>query len=305
MTDAQLQALVAVADAGSFTGAATQLRMSQSAVSHAVAGLELALRVSLVRRGARGVQLTEAGEATARHAREILRLKTRIQEEADASRRLQRGTVRVGSFGVSASRALLPPLIEAFARGHPDIEVLVSEGTDDEVVEWVRDGTVDVGFVTLPNDEFETLAIAEDEIVLVLPTSHPLAGEKRIEPRRLEGEPFIMSTGGCEHLVRDAAADVTLDVRHRIRESDTILAMVSRGMGISIKPRLSLPDVPPPGIAFLPLEPPRLRQVALAVRRRDDASLACLAFLKLAAAHAPCVTRPQLRVERARKRVAR
>jgi DNA-binding transcriptional LysR family regulator len=304
MTDSQLQALVALADSGSFTAAAKQLRTSQSAVSHAIAGLEQALRVALVRRTARGVQLTEIGEATARQAREVLRLKARIRQEADAARRLQRGSLRVGSFGVSASRVLLPPMLEAFAQRHPDIEVLVSEGTDDEVEQWVRDGTVEIGFVTLPNDDLDTLPIAEDEMLVVLPTAHPLAGAPCIAARALDGAPFIMSTGGCEPLIRGATSEVTLDVRHHIRESDTILAMVGRGMGISMKPRLSLPDAPPPGVAFVPLDPPRLRQVALAVRRRDDASHATLAVLKVAAAHAPGSARPRLLVTAPRRRAS-
>lgn len=282
MTDAQLQALVAVADRGSFTAAAQQLRMSQSAVSHAVASLEESLRVTLLDRSARRVRLTEIGERTARHAREVLRLKAAIAEDADAARRLRRGTVRVGSFGVSASRRLLPPLIEAFARGHPDIEVLVSEGTDDEVEAWIREGVVDVGFVTLPNDALDVVPLAEDEIHVVMPACHPLAATPRVSAADVGAYPFIMSTGGCERIIDAVMGDVALDVRHRMREVDTILAMVGRGMGISMKPALALPDVLPDDIVSRPLAPAHLRRVGLGVRRRAEAAAATQAFLRVA-----------------------
>jgi len=284
MTDAQLQALVAVADCGSFTGAARHLGLSQSAVSHAVTGLEQALRVTLLERSARAVRLTEVGEQTVRHAREILRRKTLIQEEADATRRLQRGTLRIGSFGVSATRRMLPPLMDAFARRYPDVAMLVTEGTDDEVRGWIHDGTVDVGFVTLPNDALETLPLAEDDFYAIVPASHALAAHARLQPRQLAALPFIMSTGGCETVVLEVMRGVTLDVRYRIRDVDTILGMTARGAGVSIMPCLALPDELPAGAVSRPLDPLRRRRVALAVRPGSDVSLPCRAFLRLAAA---------------------
>ncbi|MEO8623382.1 MAG: LysR family transcriptional regulator, partial [bacterium] len=75
MTDAQLEALVAVADSGSFTQAARRLGLTQSAVSHAVTGLEQSLSVALIDRSAQGARLTNAGERVIQHARQILPLK--------------------------------------------------------------------------------------------------------------------------------------------------------------------------------------------------------------------------------------
>lgn len=286
MTDAQLQAIVAVAECGGFTAAARRLGLGQSAVSHAVTGLEQALRVTLVERGARGgrgVRLTEVGEQTVRHAREILRHKAQIEQAADATRRLQRGTLRIGSFGVSATRRMLPPLMDAFARRYPEIALLVTEGTDDEVLGWIHDGTVDVGFVTLPNEALETLPFAEDTFDALVPASHALAACARIQPRQLGGVPFIMSTGGCEPVVLDVLRGVPLDVRHRIRDVDTILGMVARGVGAAVMPRLAIPDALPAGVVLRPLDPVRTRRVALAVRGGSEVSLPCRAFLRIAA----------------------
>ncbi len=284
MTDAQLQALVAVADHGSFTGAARALGMTQSAVSHAVTGLEQDLRVTLLNRSARGVRLTEVGERTVEHARTVLQLKATIRQEADAARVLGRGMLRVGSFGSSASRRLLPPLIEAFERRHPGITVVVTEGTDPEVEQWIATGKVDVGFVTLPNEPFDTLQVAEDELLVVLHRNHPLAAEARIRPEQLAGTTFVMPAAGCELLIARVVPPSKLDVRYHIRDIGTIMEMVARGAGISIEPELALPAVLPPEVVLRPMEPRVPRRVALAVRSRTAASPACRAFLKIAAA---------------------
>ncbi|HEX8363115.1 MAG TPA: LysR family transcriptional regulator [Longimicrobium sp.] len=282
MTDSQLHAFVAVADHGSFTVAGRELGTSQSAVSKAVTALEELLRVTLFVRNAGGVQLTEVGETMVAHAREVLRLKASMRDEAEAARRLRRGSVRIGSFGTTSSRRLLPPILEAFARGYPEITVSVVEGSDPEVEQWLREGALDVGFVTLPNEEFDVFRIARDEMNVLLPTVHPLAREARIAPRQLDSLPFIMSTGGCEPAVQRLLAESALEVRYHIREVHTILALVQQGAGVAIKPSLSLPDPLPAGVVCRPLHPPLTREIGLAVPRARDASPACRAFLRVA-----------------------
>jgi DNA-binding transcriptional LysR family regulator len=282
MTDAQLHALVAVADQGSFTGAARQLRISQSAISHAITALEGSLKVSLLVRSARGVELTPVGRRTVIHARQVLSLKARIREDADATRSARHGTLRVGSFGPTASRRLLPPILERLARAYPGITVQVLEGSDPEIQQWLRDGIVDVGFVTLPSDEFDTTRIAEDEMLAVLPAGHALAAQSSVRPAQLAGSPFIMSTGGCEPAIEQILSDSSVDVRFRIREVQTILDMVARAAGVSIKPTLALPEQLPDGIIVRLLEPPQPRVIGLAVRKRSDATPATRAFLRIA-----------------------
>jgi DNA-binding transcriptional LysR family regulator len=281
MTDAQLRALIAVVDHGGFSAAARQLRTTQSAMSHAVAELEQSLRVTLLERSAHGVRLTEIGERTVEHARGVMQLKLQIEREAEAARKLQSGTLRVGSWGVSASRRLLPPILQAFARGYPGVSVELSEGTDQEIEEWLRAGTVDVGFVTLPSDEFDAIELARDQMMAILPASHPLAAHAAIDPAMLSGVPFIMCTGGCEPLILDSVRGAPLDVRFRIRDVDTIVGMIDQRMGVSVKPEMALPDPMPAGVVSRPLDPPRQRRIGLA-RRRGEITPACRAFLRVA-----------------------
>ena len=282
ITDTQLQAFVAVAETGSFTRAARQLRSSQSAVSHSVAALEQALGVTLFTREARGVFLSPAGERTLEHARTVLHGKEAIYREAGAARDAANGVVRVGSFGPTSSRHLLPPILEACAKRHRRLSVRIVEGSDQEVEQWLRESELDAGFVNLPNDEFETLPLAQDEMVVLLAADSPLAGEARVPPERLAALPFIISTGGCEPVVRELLDERLLDALYHIREVQTIVDMVRQGIGISIKPALSLPAELPAGVVARPLDPARTREVGLAWADRGDLPPAVRAFIQLA-----------------------
>lgn len=282
VTDAQLQAFVHVAEYRSFTRAARQLEMTQSAVSHAVSALEKALGVDLLIRSARDVHLSAAGETIVRHAREVLKRKESMFREAQAVRNLREGVLRVGSFGPTSSRHLLPPILRAWSSRHPRVSVRVIEGSDQEIEQWLRKGDLDAGFVTLPNDEFETVTLARDEMVVLLAADAPLAKQARVKARQLASLPFIMSTGGCEPVILKLLEERLLDTRYQIREVQTIVDMVRQGLGISIKPSLSLPDDLPPGVVTRPLEPAQSRFVGLAWPDRGKPLPVVSAFVQLA-----------------------
>jgi DNA-binding transcriptional LysR family regulator len=282
MTDAQLQALVAVAETGSFTTAGRRLGLTQSAVSHAITSLEESLAVMLIDRAARGARLTDAGARIVAHAREVLRHRSRIQRDAEASRRLEQGQLRIGSFGVSASRRMLPALLQAFAKRYPGVGVMVLEGSDEEALRWLGDGEVDVAFVRLPCDDFDATQVAEDRLMAVIPARHKLAERTSISGADVVGTPFIMDTGGCEPLIMEALCHPDLDVRFRMREVETVVAMVARGMGIAAVPRLALPDEAPAGVAFVPLATDYVRRVGLAVRKEESADSPARALQSIA-----------------------
>lgn len=272
-------------DSGTFTKAAGALRMTQSGVSHAIAGLESEIGVSLIERDRGGVRPTEVGGRVLVHAREALGLIERVGEEASGSRELESGTLRIGSFPSAASR-LLPALMGSFKDRYPGVEVVLVEGTDQEVHNWIRSRAVDVGFVTLPTEGLETVEVGKDEMLAVVPEGHALTSEERVSVGRLAKEPFVMSTGGCEPLILAAfrSAGCVPQTRFEVKEVGTILAMVGERLGITIVPELALPhDLESlPGVCALPLDPPVRRRLALAVRSFATASPAAAAFVEQA-----------------------
>jgi DNA-binding transcriptional LysR family regulator len=280
MTLAQLRALIAVVDSGSFSKAADLLDVTQSGVSHAVAALEKELGAALVERARTRVSPTECGVRVLVHAREMLAREEHIRQQAKLSHGVQTGRVRLGSVPSVSSR-LLPGLVGSLARRHPSLEVVLFEGTDEEVVEWLHARAIDVGVVTLPCKAFDTADLISDDMLVIIPAAHRLARRLRVRLRDVASEPFIMSKGGCEPLIRRVfrAARLSLRIRYEVREMATILGMVKEGLGITIVPALALPEHLP-GIAVLPVAPPVRRRLALAVRRREAPLPAVETFIR-------------------------
>ncbi|NJO75239.1 MAG: LysR family transcriptional regulator [Leptolyngbyaceae cyanobacterium RM1_406_9] len=166
----QLRALVAVAEVGNFSEAALRLDVSQSAVSHAIAALEGELGVVLFSRGRHGARLTPIGERVKAHAEDMLKLLDVIGKEANLTRGLKGGQVRVGVFRSVATR-LLPEVIVRLKHYFPDITLTPIEYRDDDRVEQaLREGRIDVGFTCIPiSESFEGWKLMRDEYVVLLP----------------------------------------------------------------------------------------------------------------------------------------
>ena len=201
MTFTQLEIFVIVAELGGFTAAAGRLGITQSAVSHAVRQLEAAWGVTLLSRGPSGVKVTETGQNLLVRVRELLGVSDAIRQEVSATRGLHRGALRIGSFGPTSSLQLLPHILDAFGRQFPEIEVFVDEGEDHEVARWLEERRVDVGFVVLPDERFETVALVQDQLVALLPSAHPLAAKRALSLAELCDWPFVLTRAGSAGLV--------------------------------------------------------------------------------------------------------
>ncbi|KQU69112.1 MULTISPECIES: LysR family transcriptional regulator [unclassified Rhizobacter] len=288
MTFTQLEIFALVAELGGFTAAASRLGIGQSAASHALKALEKELRVSLISRHPTALKPTEVGRQVLLRAREILNLAEALKQEAAAAGGLSRGVLRIGSFGPTSSVRLLPGILAEFRHGFPGIEVRVDEGEDSVVARWILEGRVDVGFVVLPDERFDTTPLLVDELMALVPAAHPLSKARSIAPADLVGVPFILTQAGSSSLVesRFSALGLRPDIRHRVSQMVTILSMVDRGEGVSIVAEHALPDRLDshyPGVVARPLRPVARRQIGLAVRSLRQASPAAKEFLKIAA----------------------
>ncbi|TFW14857.1 LysR family transcriptional regulator [Massilia arenosa] len=287
MTFTQLDIFILVADLGGFTAAAQRLGISQSAVSHAIKSLEKELGVELVVRQQGAVELTDVGQRMLARTREITGLTDAMRQEAAAARGMNSGVVRIGSFGPTASLRLLPAILKAFHARYPGIEVQIDEGTDDEVRQWLLERRVDAGFIVLPNESFDTVPLAEDQLLALVPRTHRLAQRQFIAPTDLAGEGFIMSEACCGPLVEPEFArhGVPLHIRYRMSQVLTILGLVGAGDGVSVMPELALPmDLARshPDVVVIPFRPAIRRRVGLGLRNLARASPAARAFVDIA-----------------------
>lgn len=279
MTLAQCEILVAVANTGSLTGAGRALEITQSAVSHALAALETELGVTLLERGRGGARPTEVGGRVVAEARAILIHAEQLRQEAAATIALTKGTLRIGVIASVGTR-LLPRLIRRFGARYPGITLALREGTDDEVRDWVLHYEVDLGVVTLPCEGLTTVPLLSDEMVAVVADDHPLAAATSVRFAALAEEPFLLSTGGCEPLIRALfrGAGLVPRVRYTIRDIGTLLAMVEEGLGVTIVPTLSLPSWLS-GVRVLPLAPQAERHLALGRRAVASTAPAMATFI--------------------------
>lgn len=287
MTFTQLEIFAVVAELGSFTAAGQRLAISQSAVSHALKQLETEWGVTLLSRGSAGIEVTEIGRSLLLRVRELLGISEAIRQEVAAVRGLNRGVLRIGSFGTSSSLQLLPGILERFTQQYPEIDVFVDEGEDEDVSQWLIDRRVDVGFVLLPDERFDTIPLVEDQFVALIPAAHPLATKKAVSLSDLSTMPFIMTLAGSASVIQRLFEQERLRpcVKQRYAQIITIIKMVENGSGFSIVADLAAPDqimALCPGATKKPLTPRVKRLVGLAVLKREHTSPAVEAFLTVA-----------------------
>jgi DNA-binding transcriptional LysR family regulator len=279
----QLRAFLSVLEEGGFTAAAHKLGLTQSGVSQAVAALEEALGVVLLLRNRGRVAPTAAGAAIQGDARAALEAIERVRHRAQALTGLQSGRVRVGSVASAAAR-LLPPIVKNFGARYPGIEVVLIEGTDNEVRDWVTGGAVDIGLTAeLPKD-YDAVPVAEDDFLAIMPKRHRLAQRKEVSPGELAEENFVMPNAGSESDVRAifTRQGVAPKIAFSVRDPAALLAMVREGVGVSIVPELIVPSGER-RLAAIPLDPPARRRLC-AVSSRSGLSPAASAFLDSLAA---------------------
>ncbi len=287
MTFTQLEVFAALARAGSFSRAAALLGITQSAVSHAVRGLETELGLTLVLREGMQSTLSQDGSRLLVRANDILQQREALLQEATTARGVARGTLRIASFGSTSSLRLLPSLLAAYERLQPEVEVQVEEQDDATVIRWLLEQRAEIGFVTLPDDRFETVPLAQDEFVALIPEGHRLAKRHSVQLRDLDGEAFIRTDAGSgstiDRLLAEAGAMPR--VLYRFEQLSSILGFVSQGRAIAIAARLALPD-DAPGVVYRILAPRQRRTTGLAVRSLKRLSPAAAAFVEVARRHA-------------------
>ena len=241
-----LEVLSAVAECGTFSDAAVNLEVSQSAVSRAVASLESELGVPLLTRGRFGAKLTPVGERVIEHSQKMLDLKEHIDYEVNLEKGLYNSRLRISSFR-SAATHLLPANIARFRKQFPHVEVTIAELDPAGVEQSLREGQTDIGLIPLPrSEEFKTLEIARDEYVVLLPKTEALP-PKNLTWEDLSGYSFILfNYAECTSAVRDhwARCGQPFEVGYVIKEDSTIVSMVAQGLGAAVLPRLAALPIP-------------------------------------------------------------
>ncbi|MEV0012354.1 LysR family transcriptional regulator [Streptomyces sp. NPDC051840] len=287
----RLAALVAVAEAGSITRAAARLGYTAPALSQQLAKLEREAGAELLVRHHRGARLTPAGELLAGRARRVLDEMDQARHELARLAGLSGGRLRVGTF-VTAGIHLLPPVLSAFRRAHPDVELAVTDYEPPAGVAAVAAGDADLALThayepaaaePLPAGVTAEPLLVEELVLVTAPGQILSEGSGPLPVAELAGRPLISSAPdhpprrGVERALADAGA--TTAVVCRSPGYALVCALVSAGLGVAVVPEMVASMSPTP-LAVRRLEPSAFRRTISVVHREDrNAAAASLVAL--------------------------
>ena len=277
LTDLRL--FVAIAEAHNLTRGAERAHLAPSSASHRLQQLESALGTPLFLRQARGVQLTRAGEALLRHARQVFAQLEQMHADLAPFAQGIRGHVTLWA-NTHATHSFLPDDLAGFLRAHPQVSVSLEEHTSPEIVMAVVRGEIELGVVAerVEGADVELIPYRADRLVLITPPAHPLARRTHVHFAEVTDFPFVMlHAGSAIHtFTMNAAAALGrhLNVRIQVRSFEAVCRMVGAGVGLGLVPRSAVPDGglhEPPTLIELD-EPWAQRDLQLCVRRASALS---------------------------------
>ena len=272
---AGLRVMKAIADEGSFTGAALALGYSQPAISQMVRRLEQRTGTVLVERVGRNVRLTEAGAVLARHAVAVLSALDAAEEEVAAIAGLRAGRVRLMAFP-SSSATLVPRALALVKERYPDVQVSFTEAEPPESLAALRAGECDlavafayegaeIGRGEEEMDLFVTQKLLDDDVKIALPHDHPLAGDDVIDLTALSTESWIAGCPRCRgHLLQLCANEgFTPQVGFETEDYVAVLGLVAEGLGVALVPELILRTAHHHDVVTKPIRPSSRRTISV------------------------------------------
>ena len=283
---------VACARTGNLTEAARECHLVLPAASRRLRELERALGSQLFDRHSRGVTPTALGRAFTKRGMAILQeLDNLMLELADA----RQGVVRhlLVCAGTAAITQFLPPLLAAYAQQRPDVQVELEEQVSQQVVTTVQEGRADLGaFVAGPDTRgLDVRDFRSDELVLILPEGHRLAGRSPVAFADTLDEHWISLNAGAAMLEAQQRAAMAvgrpLKLRMQVRSFDAVGYMVASGLGIAALPKAAaLPIVGAMKLRWRPLSDAwATRQLQLAIRPDADATVVAFRDFLLSTSH--------------------
>jgi DNA-binding transcriptional LysR family regulator len=281
----QLRAFAAVAEARSFTAAAHQLNLTQSALSVLVRELEQEVGVRLFDRHTRGVLLSEAGrDFQPRVTRLLADLGDALTSVAELGAR-KKGIVRLAAPQLIAS-AVLPGVIAAYREQFPGIEVRLTDTLPEHLLDGVISGAADLAFGhEMPHDDsVEGTVFLEDPFCLVCRPDHPLASRRKLRWSDVAAYPFIGPTRDFRQRLLPELDSRTRErmagpAPHEVSYLTTALGLVVAGLGLTASPSYAAPLVRAYGLRMIELGSPVFkRRVSVYRATRRAPSPAAAAF---------------------------
>src|SRR6478609_11347179 len=259
-----LRTIAAVARHDSFTKAAEEMYLAQSAISQQIRRLETELGVEVFRRTSRKVELTDEGRVILGYAQRVLAEVDGLHSELEELTGLLSGRLRIGGVYPTGPYDLFGMLAD-FRSAHPDVAIHMVEDTQDDVRAALRADELDCAFTALHpdalGDEFTATLLWEEELVVALPVGHALCSRARVTFEDLAAEDLIAyrENSAMRRRLERAMADRGLEPRNAFvcTEMAAVRVLAGKGLGVAVMPR-SVAEQPGPAIELRPIGPERL-----------------------------------------------
>lgn len=259
-----------VVELKSLSHAAEVLSYSQSNITHTIQQMEKEYGFTLLIRNKGGVSLTENGKIVYEKIKAIVAAEEELQQCVQRINGYTIGSIRIGVFS-SISMELLPKALKQFGLNYPHVDVTLYDGDHEAVLQWLLDGTIDIGFLSqTPEKDIDFIPLFKDEMLVVLPENHPACSQISIPPEFFENEPTIYP---YESIANDfnavmSSAGVVPKKRMEVKGGETIVAMVKEGLGVSVLPELYMRSHSD-GVVCLPVRPRQYRTIGAALPKKS------------------------------------
>lgn len=284
----QLEIFLCIAEEKSFSRAAEKMLRTQPALSIAIKRLEEELGETLFDRSSKSGTLTEAGKILLSYAQKMINLRDEAVEAVGELKGMFRGRLTIGA-NESTSLYMLPRLLLEFRRRHPQIKIEVYRNVSEKIPSEVLERNLDFGFVSFDpmHPSLQSLEFYRDELVLVVPPGHGLAGKKLVTIRELGEEQFVahnVKTPARTRIFELFAQHRTpLNICIELATLETIKEFVLLGAGIAILPRLAVQDEISAGrLIEVPVKGMKIeKHLRIVYRREQSLSHAARSFLEI------------------------
>jgi DNA-binding transcriptional LysR family regulator len=297
----KLRVFAAVAQYLSFTKAAQALFLTQSAVSHAIAGLERDLDTPLLRREGKRVSLTEPGRVLLDHSRRLFAAADEAAAAVKRAARPDQGVLRIGA-SPAACQYLVPESLREFRESYPDFDLSVSVGDSPQIARQLHEGAIDLGLL-IRTDRDRQLAFHDlftDDLGLLVSPFHPWAKDRKVDRRTLADQHYVLytRTSATFRLIERHLLKLQTPLRSftELGSMEAIKELVKLGLGITVAaPWIASAELARGSLVWLKIPgPPLRRNWSIAARTGRRLSIAEQTFLGLCrtTAHNLALTTP-------------
>jgi len=258
--------LLQLASLGSITQAASVLNVSQPAASKAIKNAELSLGVALIRRDKRPLVLTMEGQLIAEYAKQQQEKEDALIQQLRHIKKDGFGTIKIASFGASASTHILPKFIQKISHHLPKIKIEIYEYTDEGALSALREGRVDFAIIVDKEQlDLDIIPIMTDRLVALVNEKDALSKCATLSVNDIMQRDFILTKGGSEALIKEwfFLSNASLKVKHTAVQLTSIMALIRARLGVSIVAELAVPDSHP-DVIVIPLKPEHPRRICVA-----------------------------------------